>query len=63
MAAADGAPLVKDLDEMITAFEEAYPDFVAELQVLGITIDEYRRMLAESHPVVITTSDTVPHQP
>jgi hypothetical protein len=33
------------------------PDFIEELDTLGIAIDEYERMLADSESAVITTSN------
>ena len=43
---------------MVASFTEAHPDFVAELEVLGIAVEDYQRMLAENQPVVITSSST-----
>lgn len=60
MTASDSVAVVERLDEMMTSFAEAHPDFAAELQTLGITVEEYQRMLAENHPVVITSNSSSP---
>lgn len=58
MSASDSVALVTELDTMVASFTEAHPDFVAELEVLGIAVEDYQRMLAENQPVVITSSST-----
>lgn len=60
MAGSDSVAVTLELDEMMTSFAEAHPDFVAELQALGVTVEEYQRMLAENHPVVITSNSSSP---
>lgn len=60
MVGSDSVALAPALDEMMTSFTEAHPDFAAELQTLGITVEEYQRMLAENHPVVITSNSSTP---
>ena len=50
---------VDRLASIIASYEESAPDFVAELDMLGITIDEYERMLTDSEPRVISTDNTV----
>ena len=51
MAAAE---LASRLDE----FEHEHPHLVRELDLLGVQIDEYETVLAESEPRIITTSNT-----
>ena len=43
----------------ITSIAEEDPAFLAELDMLSLTIDEYERMLADEEPLVITTDNTV----
>ena len=43
----------------VASYEVLNPDFVAELDMLNITVDEYERMLAASEPRIITTDNTV----
>ena len=50
---------VDRLASMAAAYEQSNPDFIAELDTLSITIDEYERMLADSEPKIITTDNTV----
>ena len=50
---------VDRLASIAASYEQLDPDFVAELDTLSITIDEYERMLAESEHRVITTDNTV----
>ena len=47
MSGSDSVAVTLELDEMMTSFTEAHPDFVAELQALGGAVEEYQRMLAE----------------
>ena len=49
------AELASRLDE----FEHEHPDLVRELDLLGVQIDEYETVLAESEPKIITTSNTM----
>jgi hypothetical protein len=44
---------------MVATYEQLAPDFIAELDTLNITIDEYERMLASDEPQAITTDNTV----
>ena len=60
MAGSDSVAVTLELDEMMTSFAEAHPDFVAELQALGVTVEEYQRMLEENRPVVITSNSSSP---
>ena len=55
----------KKLDEMLvglnaslTAFEKENADFVGELDLLGMRIDEYESVLASFEPKMITTTNT-----
>ena len=50
---------VDSLASIAASYEQLDPDFVAELEMLSITIDEYERMLADSEPRIITTDNTV----
>ena len=50
---------VDSLASIAASYEQLDPDFVAELDMLSITIDEYERMLADSEPRIITTDNTV----
>lgn len=49
----------EDLATAIASYATEDPDFVAELDTLSMTIDEYERILANNEPVVITTDNTV----
>ncbi len=50
---------VERLRSMVASYEKLDPDFIYELDMLNITIDEYERMLAEDEPRVVTTDNTV----
>ena len=58
MSNANSAQIEK-LRSMVVSYEKLDPDFIAELDMLNITIDEYERMLAEDEPRVVTTDNTV----
>ena len=47
-----------ELASRLDAFEHEHPDFVRELDLLGVQIVEYETVLAESEPRIITTSNT-----
>ena len=53
--------LAVDLDTMMTAFAEANPTLMAELEVLGMQINEYQRLLSENGPVFVTSNTTAVH--
>ena len=48
-----------NLAAVVSSYEQLDPDFIAELDTLSMTIDEYERMLADNEPLVITTDNTV----
>ena len=48
-----------NLAAVVASYEQLDPDFIAELDTLSMTIDEYERMLADNEPLVITTDNTV----
>ena len=48
-----------NLATVVASYEQLDPDFIAELDTLSMTIDEYERMLADNEPLVITTDNTV----
>jgi hypothetical protein len=50
---------VDNLASIVASFGQVDPDFIAELDTLSITIDEYERMLADNEPLIITTDNTV----
>ncbi len=49
---------IADLDARIAAFERDNPDFVAELEVLGMQIADYHRLVAEADPPVIVSDNS-----
>ena len=54
--------VVAGLEAHIATFEKENPDLVKELDLLGIEIDEYETVLANSDPqVILTTNSTLPH--
>ena len=50
---------IDQLASMVVSYEKLDPDFISELDMLNITIDEYERMLADNEPRVITSDNTV----
>ena len=48
-----------NLAAVVSSYEQLDPDFIAELDILSMPIDEYERMLADNEPLVITTDNTV----
>ena len=50
---------VDNLASVVASYEQVDPDFIAELDTLSMTIDEYERMLADNDPMIITTDNTV----
>lgn len=46
------------LESMLATFEQQNPDIVAELDQLGMQIDDYARLLSEFDSPVITTNNT-----
>ena len=54
----DQAMVTTELASRLDEFQQEHPDFVRELDLLGVQIDEYETVLAESEPKIITTSNT-----
>ena len=50
---------IDQLVSMVVSYEKLDPDFISELDMLNITIDEYERILADNEPRVITSDNTV----
>ena len=53
------AEVSEDLGSIIDVFERENPNFVAELDLLGMQVDEYARILAEGDSEIVTSSNTV----
>ena len=51
--------VARDLKSQLDAFERANPNFIQELDLLGVKIDEYELALAGSNPKVVTGSSSV----
>ena len=51
------APL-EDLDKKIAIFERDNPDFIAELEILGMQIADYHRLVAETDSPVIVSDNS-----
>ena len=47
------------LSSVLTQFATIDPGFVAELETLSMTVDEYERQLALNEPTIVTTDNTV----
>ena len=46
------------LSALIAKFERDNPELVAELEILGMQVDDYLRLSAEYEPKVITSSSS-----
>ena len=54
----DDGTVTDNLDSLLAAFEREHPEVIAELDQLGMQIDDYARLLSEFDPSIITASNT-----
>lgn len=52
------AVMAAELASHLERFQDENPELMRELDVLGVQIDEYEMVLAQSEPKVFTTSNT-----
>lgn len=52
------AVMAAELASHLERFQEENPKLMRELDVLGVQIDEYEMVLAQSEPRVFTTTNT-----